>query len=81
MNEDRRIFNGYRLLIFCRQGLEIQLRGNEQETGLIRHRLQFLQQRIIDKDIEKTIRNLGRIGSAGMQSTDHLIQQIMLCKE
>ena len=36
---------------------------------------------IIDKDIEKTIRNLGRIGSAGMQSTDHLIQQIMLCKE
>lgn len=36
---------------------------------------------IIDKDIEKTIRNLGRIGSAGMQSTDHLIQQIMLCKD
>lgn len=36
---------------------------------------------IIDKDIEKTIRNLGRIGSSGMQSTDHLIQQIMLCKE
>ncbi len=36
---------------------------------------------IIDRDIEKTIRNLGRIGSLGMQSTDHLIQQIMLCKE
>ena len=36
---------------------------------------------IIDKDIEKTIRNLGRIGSLGMQSTDHLIQQIMLGKE
>ena len=36
---------------------------------------------IIDKDIEKTIRNLGRIGSLGMQSTDHLIQQIMLRKE
>lgn len=36
---------------------------------------------IIEKDIEKTIRNLGSIGSTGMQSTDHLIQQIMLCKE
>lgn len=36
---------------------------------------------IIEKDIEKTIRNLGSIGSSGMQSTDHLIQQIMLCKE
>ncbi len=36
---------------------------------------------IIDRDIEKTIRNLGRIGSLGMQSTDQLIQQIMLCKE
>lgn len=35
---------------------------------------------IIDKDIEKTIRNLGRIGSSGMQSTDRLIQEIMLCK-
>ena len=36
---------------------------------------------IIEKDIEKTIRNLGSIGSSGMRSTDHLIQQIMLCKE
>lgn len=36
---------------------------------------------IIDRDIESTIRNLGRIGSLGMQSTDRLIQQIMLCKE
>lgn len=35
---------------------------------------------IIDRDIEKTIRNLGRIGSSGMQSTDRLIQEIMLCK-
>ena len=35
---------------------------------------------IIDKDIEKTIKNLGKIGSSGMQSTDRLIQQIMLCK-
>lgn len=35
---------------------------------------------IIEKDIEKTIRNLGRIGSVGMQSTDHLILDIMSCK-
>ena len=35
---------------------------------------------IIDKDIEKTIRNLGEIGSSGMKSTDQLIQQIMVCK-
>ncbi len=35
---------------------------------------------IIDKDTEKTIKNLGKIGSSGMQSTDRLIQQIMLCK-
>lgn len=35
---------------------------------------------IIDKDIEMTIKNLGKIGSSGMQSTDRLIQQIMLCK-
>lgn len=35
---------------------------------------------IIDKDIEKTIRNLGEIGSSGMESTDRLIQKIMVCK-
>ena len=35
---------------------------------------------IIDNDIEKTIRNLGEIGSLGMQSTDKLIQKIMVCK-
>ena len=35
---------------------------------------------IIDKDIEKTIRNLGSIGSSGMKSTDRLIQEIMVCK-
>ena len=35
---------------------------------------------IIDRDIEKTIRNLGEIGSSGMKSTDQLIQQIMVCK-
>ena len=35
---------------------------------------------IIEKDIEKTIRNLGRIGSIGMQSTDSMILDIMVCK-
>ena len=35
---------------------------------------------IIDRDIEKTIRNLGEIGSVGMRSTDKLILKIMSCK-
>ena len=35
---------------------------------------------IIEKDIEKTIRNLGRIGSVGMQNTDDMILDIMVCK-
>lgn len=35
---------------------------------------------IIEEDIEKTIRNLGRIGSIGMQSTDTMILDIMVCK-
>jgi len=35
---------------------------------------------IIEKDIEKTIRNLGRIGSIGMQTTDSMILDIMSCK-
>ncbi len=35
---------------------------------------------IIEEDIEKTIRNLGRIGSVGMQSTDSMILDIMSCK-
>ena len=35
---------------------------------------------IIEKDIEKTIRNLGEIGSKGMQSTDNMILDIMTCK-
>ena len=34
---------------------------------------------IIDDDIEKTIRNLGQIGSVGMQAADRLILDIMLC--
>ena len=35
---------------------------------------------ILEKDIEKTIRNLGRIGSVGMQNTDNMILDIMVCK-
>lgn len=35
---------------------------------------------IIEKDIEKTILNLGRIGSVGMQNTDDMILDIMVCK-
>lgn len=35
---------------------------------------------IIERDIEKTIRNLGEIGSVGMQSTDKMILRIMSCK-
>ncbi len=35
---------------------------------------------IIEDDIEKTIRNLGSIGSKGMQVTDEMILNIMVCK-
>ena len=35
---------------------------------------------IIEDDIEKTVRNLGSIGSVGMQATDRMILDIMLCK-
>ena len=35
---------------------------------------------IIDRDIEKTIQNLGEIGSVGMQATDKMILRIMSCK-
>lgn len=35
---------------------------------------------IIERDIEKTISNLGRIGSIGMQVTDKMILDIMECK-
>lgn len=35
---------------------------------------------IIDDDIEKTVANLGRIGSVGMQTTDEMILDIMICK-
>ena len=35
---------------------------------------------VIEKDIEKTIRNLGKIGSVGMQHTDDMILDIMVCK-
>lgn len=35
---------------------------------------------IIENDIEKTIQNLGRIGSVGMRETDSMILDIMTCK-
>ena len=35
---------------------------------------------IIEDDIEKTIHNLGRIGSVGMTKTDEMILDIMVCK-
>lgn len=35
---------------------------------------------IIDKDIEKTIANLGIIGSEGMQLADEMVLKIMICK-
>ena len=35
---------------------------------------------IIEDDVEKTIRNLGAIGSVGMKTTDRMILDIMLCK-
>ncbi len=35
---------------------------------------------IIDDDVEKTIRNLGAIGSVGMKATDRMILDIMVCK-
>ncbi len=35
---------------------------------------------IIEKDIEKTIKNLGSIGSEGMKQTDNMILDIMICK-
>ena len=35
---------------------------------------------IIEDDVEKTIRNIGTIGSAGMKATDRMLLDIMLCK-
>ena len=35
---------------------------------------------IIEDDVEKTIQNIGAIGSSGMKATDHMILDIMLCK-
>ncbi len=35
---------------------------------------------IIDDDIERSIRNLGRVGSVGMHETDNVILDIMVCK-
>ena len=35
---------------------------------------------IIEDNVENTIRNLGKIGSVGMKTTDRMILDIMLCK-
>ena len=35
---------------------------------------------IIEDDVEKTIHNIGAIGSSGMKTTDRMILDIMLCK-
>ncbi|MPM08818.1 hypothetical protein SDC9_55134 [bioreactor metagenome] len=35
---------------------------------------------IIENDVEKTIQNLGKIGSLGMQNTDNMILDIMVNK-
>ncbi|MBQ2101961.1 MAG: L-serine ammonia-lyase, iron-sulfur-dependent, subunit alpha, partial [Bacteroidales bacterium] len=35
---------------------------------------------IVEEDVEKTIRNLGDLGSAGMKTADRMILDIMLCK-
>lgn len=35
---------------------------------------------IIDKDVEQTIKNLGKIGAQGMRETDNMILDIMVCK-
>ena len=35
---------------------------------------------IIEDDVEKTIQNIGAIGSVGMKATDRMILDIMLCK-
>jgi len=35
---------------------------------------------IVEDDVEKTIQNIGTIGSAGMKATDRMILDIMLCK-
>ena len=40
----------------------------------------WIEAGIIENDIEKTIQNLGRIGSVGMQHTDNMILDIMVCK-
>ena len=35
---------------------------------------------IVEDDVEKTIRNIGAIGSVGIKATDRMILDIMLCK-
>ena len=54
--------------------------GNAKCGDIMKIYLKVSDDGIIEDDIEKTIRNLGRIGSVGMQSTDTMILDIMSCK-
>ena len=54
--------------------------GNAKCGDIMQMFLKVNDDGIIEDDIEKTIRNLGRIGSVGMQSTDTMILDIMSCK-
>ena len=54
--------------------------GNAKSGDIMQMFLKVNDDGIIEDDIEKTIRNLGRIGSVGMQSTDTMILDIMSCK-
>ena len=62
---------------FCSQGPFVKIYPEDTLYRLVQ--LEDVEE-IIEKDIEKTIRNLGKIGSVGMQSTDTLILDIMSCK-
>ena len=63
---------GGRLVVLTYHSLEDRMVKNFIKTGN--------PDGIIEKDIEKTIQNLGRIGSVGMQHTDDMILDIMVCK-
>ena len=55
-------------LLCVHQGATVKLEVNNIKRG------------IIEDCIEKTICNLGRIGAEGMQTTDKMILDIMVCK-
>ena len=75
---NRRLFYQYGLLLpaspygYAGQGL-----GQGTSSGVVGL---IAPTRIVEDDIEKTIRNLAEIGSDGMAETDKMIQRIMTCK-